>query len=150
MSEEKTAFNQFVTFQIVRLANKYERHADAYLKEFPGMSGKKWRLLVHISQYQQNQPADIAAVMNLDMGMVIGLLSEMCYDGYLASENGSDGIEYLLTDAGVELYETLRPFMQNRQSKLLEGIDQDQLALFHATLNKLHKNTNDLLGDHDL
>lgn len=149
MTDDPASIDQFVTYQVVQLANQFERHADQYLKEFPGMNGKKWRILVHIRKFQHKQPAEIATLMNLDFGYIVGLLSEMSYDGYLVSDNGPDGIEYSLTPAGIELYETLEPFMRNRQRNLIKGIETEQLEQFRHTLRQLQDNTRDYMGKKD-
>ena len=139
------ALDRFVTIKIVQLAQKYAYHANNYLSAFPGMNVHKWRLLVHMVEWGRHAPIDIAKASRREPAEIIGHLSEMVHHGYLEPSFGGDGVHYQITEKGNELYATLLPFMQNRQSRLIEGPDEEQLSLMHSLLDQLVDNVDGLL-----
>lgn len=87
--------------------------------------------------------AEIAAVSMIDKSLVSREIATLKQDGYIATLGGEGkkrgyNARLVLTERGVELAKRISDEATRVQDAVSEGISEEELSAFYATLEKLH------------
>jgi DNA-binding MarR family transcriptional regulator len=145
---------QFVTFQLIRLANAAKANVTRkYLVDF-GLSVPEWRLLAMAIRFEPVRFAELVAKSSIDKGQASRTLQMLTERGLIVAQTlgGSarrtrdSGAPVILTvpPKGRRLYETLLPVAQRNQARLLHLLTRDERRTLYVVLNKLYAAIGDL------
>ncbi len=138
---------QFLTFQIIRLANAAKANVTRrYLAEF-GLSVPEWRLLAMTVRFEPVRFSELVANSSIDKGQASRTLQGLTERGLILAQTlgGStrrtrdSGAPVILTvtPKGRRLYATLLPVAQRNQARLLHLLTRDERKMLYVILNKL-------------
>lgn len=145
---------QFVTFQIIRLANAAKSNVTRkYLADF-GLSVPEWRLLAMAIRFEPVRFSELVANSSIDKGQASRTLQMLTQRGLItvqtlggsARRTRDSGAPVILTvtPKGRRLYGTVLPVAQRNQARLLHLLSRDERRTLFVALNKLFAAIGDL------
>ncbi|MGH8261829.1 MAG: MarR family winged helix-turn-helix transcriptional regulator, partial [Steroidobacteraceae bacterium] len=145
---------QFLTFQIIRLANAAKSNVTRkYLADF-GLSVPEWRLLAMTIRFEPVRFSELVANSSIDKGQASRTLQVLTKRGLIAARSlgggprkaADSGAPVILTTTGKgrRLYDTLLPVAQRNQARLLHLLTRQERKALHVILNKLFAAIGDL------
>ena len=138
---------QFVSLLVTQLAKRFDRHANLYLGQITDISVHDWRLLVHVYNFRKQKLPDVAKVMNLKPEQAAALARSLSEKHFVQLIDGPDGTVLEPTSVGKGVYETILPYMQQRQELLLEGLSEPEQVQMRTLLAKMSRHMDGLLGE---
>lgn len=138
---------QFLTFQIIRLANAAKANVTRkYLADF-GLSVPEWRLLAMTVRFEPVRFSELVANSSIDKGQASRTLQVLTRRGLIAAQTLGGGrrraaesgapVILTITPKGRRLYETLLPVAQRNQARLLYLLTREERRALWTILNKL-------------
>ncbi len=112
------------------------------LDHAPGLGIKSVHIfwLSHLLQYPEGMTAaELASESMVDRSLISREIESLERGGYVSV---SKGRRYILTDEGKRLALEITDIVMDVQDKADEGISEEELFSFYATLEKLHDNFN--------
>lgn len=149
---------QFLTFQIMRLANAAKGNVTRkYLAEF-GLSIPEWRLLAMTIRFEPVRFSVLVANSSIDKGQASRTLQALARRGYIlaqtvggrtrrsrtARESGAP-VVLTVTPKGRKLYDAVIPVARRNQARLLHYLSRNERRALYVVLNKLFA----AIGDRD-
>ncbi|WP_353340093.1 MarR family winged helix-turn-helix transcriptional regulator [Pelagimonas sp. KU-00592-HH] len=136
-----------VTFRLSRLHARLTAQATKILKESAGISLMQWRVFVMIESRGTITPAEIVRQTDLDKSQLSRAVKSMVERGLITSETReSDQRAHSLafTSKGLEVFEQARPYMRDRQARLLNALSAQEREALFAAFQKLDAVADDL------
>ncbi len=138
---------QFVTFQIIRLANAAKANVTRrYLADF-GLSVPEWRLLAMTVRFEPVRFSELVSNSSIDKGQASRTLQGLTQRGLILAQTLGGGarrtrdsgapVILTVTPKGRRLYATLLPVAQRNQARLLHLLTRDERKMLYLILNKL-------------
>jgi len=152
----KLHIGEFLTFQVIRLANAMKANVTRrYLADF-GLSVPEWRLIAMTIRFQPVRFSELVANSSMDKGQASRTLQMLTKRGLIAtrpagraSRRAGDSIAapviLTATPRGRRLYRTLLPVAQRNQARLLGLLSRSERAVLYRALAKLYED----IGNHD-
>jgi len=144
---------QFLTFQLIRLANAAKSNVTRrYLAAF-GLSVPEWRLLAMTVRFQPVRFSELVANSSIDKGQASRTLQVLTKRGLIATRTlaggarrPGDGAPVILTvtPKGRKLYAAALPVAQRNQARLLHLLTREERKTLYTVLNKLYAAIGDL------
>lgn len=145
---------QFLTFQLIRLANAAKANVTRkYLAHF-GLSVPEWRLLAMTVRFQPVRFSELVANSSIDKGQASRTLQVLTRRGLIATRTltggarrrAGDGAPVILTVTakGRKLYATLLPVAQRNQAQLLHLLTREERKTLYLVVTKLYAALGDL------
>lgn len=114
-----------------------------YRKRF-GVGVNEWRVLGELS----NKPGATAAMTARDIGMNKAIASRsiaaLAEKGLIVQEAAGRARQLFLTEAGVEMFERIRPIAGERERVLLQDFDEEELRTLRRLLTRMIDRGDDL------
>jgi len=141
-------FGNFLTFQLIRLANAAKSNVTRrYLADF-GLSVPEWRLLAMTTRFQPVRFSELVANSSMDKGQASRTLQGMIKRGYVATKAPTPGtrkagdtaavpVILTVTAKGRALYKSVLPVAQRNQAKLLQKLTPEERKVLYVILSKL-------------
>ncbi len=151
---ETLHIGQFLTFQIIRLANAAKANVTRrYLADF-GLSVPEWRLLAMTVRFEPVRFAELVANSSIDKGQASRTLHVLTQRGLILAQTLGGGarrtrdsgapVILTVTPKGRRLYATLLPVAQRNQARLLHLLTREERKTLYVALNKLFAAIGDL------
>ncbi len=149
MTEQHTDNNNnpFIARLVFQLAKKIERHGDRYLRRVAQIGVHDWRLLVYIYDYKVARLSEIAQAMNYDPAHMQIMANSLCSRHYARMVETPDGPGVVATSIGEGIYQTILPYMVERQKKLRSVFDDAEFQQMRTLLGKLSVHVDGLLEE---
>jgi DNA-binding MarR family transcriptional regulator len=145
---------QFLTFQLMRLANAAKSNVTRkYLADF-GLSVPEWRLLAMTIRFEPVRFSELVANSSIDKGQASRTLQVLTKRSLISAQSLGGGprrpaesgapVILTVTRKGRRLYETLLPVAQRNQARLLHLLTRQERKSLYVALNKLFAAVGDL------
>ncbi len=138
---------QFAPYFINAIAQKFSRRVSQITREHFGIGLVEWRLLVVLAWDIPITAHNVSDKAHVDRALVTKGFRSLEEKGLITLEpqpTNSRSRLASLTEKGHVLFDQLLPIVLERETCLLQGIDQDERDQFLKTLGKIVKNLNDL------
>ncbi|MEM6306120.1 MAG: MarR family transcriptional regulator [Pseudomonadota bacterium] len=132
----------FVTFRLARTQNKLNAQATAILKSRSDLSLVEWRIILIVQMLDGASMSQIASELQIDKGQLSRKVAAMTKKGLIFSQmdENDQRIQHLhLTPESKELAAQLTPVMQERQRRLLQGVEPRDAETFFRVLARIEK-----------
>lgn len=136
-----------VTFRLSRLHARLTAQATKILKESAGISLMQWRIFVMLESRGTITPAEIVRQTDLDKSQLSRAVKSMVERGLITSETSESDLRahsLAFTEKGLEIFERARPYMRERQSRLLNALSKPEQDALFAAFQKLDAVFDDL------
>ncbi|MCP5085282.1 MAG: MarR family transcriptional regulator [Rhodobacteraceae bacterium] len=131
---------QMVTFRLARLHAKTNAQSTRILNKSAGITLSQWRIMVLIESHGKTSPKEFVKHTKFDKGLVSRTIKGMIKNGLLYAESSdSDQRSHSvdMTEKGLALFERARPYMRERQVRLLDCLNKDERNALFESFDKL-------------
>ena len=132
--------DDFITYQVVVLAQMFGREATRTYAEKWGLSLPRYRVLTVLGKLPPVSLLELTTHTQMDKGQISRVVGQLEDDGLLAREaDANDGRRQILslTESGKELFRQTIEVSEIRQNEILSVLTGDELEALKNTLNKL-------------
>lgn len=137
---EDLEITRFLSYRIVRVHQALNAQAIAVLDSVAGITLTQWRLIAMIGSGTATTARDVARKAMIDPAMISRTTKALEEMGLLTtSRPDSDRrvVEMTLTPRGREIFNRTLPYMQARQSALLDTLEPEEQDFIFGILDKL-------------
>lgn len=143
-------FDDYIVGDLSRVANRLARGASAQYRRQFGITVTEWRILHNLAERRQKTASEICDHTGIDKGPISRALRNLEARGHVEREPDradSRRIVLRLTDAGRALHDRIMPVALERQSILLQCLDEAESRQLKGILEKLKESSRTLDRD---
>lgn len=132
--------HQMVTFRLSRLNARLNAQATKILAKSAGITLMQWRVFVMLEALGRITPSEIVRRTGLDKSQLSRAIKTMIDQGLVTSQSSeSDQRAHYIrfTKKGLNVFHRARPLMRNRQERLSNALDQNELEVLFRAFEKL-------------
>lgn len=128
-------------YAITRTSRAVLRFLTGYLRSY-SITPEQWTVVKRVFEYEGITQKELAVISDKDPATLAKILDILEREGLIARKtNDEDRRSYLIfiTDQGVKLRNEVYEHLEQVFSKVLEGIPQEELAVFNKVLFKIEE-----------
>jgi DNA-binding MarR family transcriptional regulator len=147
--EELAPITAMVSSKLMVLANLLKRGAMLRYKRLAGLSSVEFGLVASLGRRPPMSVAALAQAVGQDKGQISRALAELVFRKLVAKAiNPEDNREVLvsLTRAGLAAHDAMVAGAQERNQRLLEGLDITQMAVLLEQIDRLTRKAEQMLA----
>ncbi len=130
----------FLTYNLARAQVALNQQAARTLQKSSDLTLTQWRILALIGTAGEAQSTELSRKHAIDKGLLSRNIKALSQDGLVkvVRSKGDRRVQKLrLTPGGQSLFETLLPIMEERQNRLRNVLEPEELKMFEIALAKL-------------
>ncbi|MFD1134985.1 MarR family transcriptional regulator [Paenibacillus urinalis] len=129
-------------YAITRTSRAVLRFLTGYLRSY-AITPEQWTVVKRVYEHDGITQKELAAISDKDPATLAKILDILEREGLIVRKtNKEDRRSYLIyiTDQGVKLRDEVYEHLEQVFSKVLDGIPQDELAVFNKVLGQIEDN----------
>jgi DNA-binding MarR family transcriptional regulator len=145
--QRRLDLDSYIPCQLAKLSNTVIRSVTSLFEEWFDISIPEWKVMAVIEKTPGMSAVDVAQHAGLDTVAVSRAVTKLMDAGRVRREFGREDRRRSileLTEAGRELFAKMTPLAASLQSSLLEGLTEEEKAVFEKTLKLLSAKSRDL------
>lgn len=138
--EKSLELDAYIPCQLVTLSNNINRSVASLFEEWFEISIPEWKVMGVVMKMPGMSAVDVASHANLDTVAVSRAVTKLMDANYMLREFGKEDRRRSmleLTQTGKELYARITPLAESLQSSLLQGLTDEERAVFEKALKTL-------------
>ncbi|MCM3782557.1 MarR family transcriptional regulator [Neobacillus mesonae] len=138
----KRSKEEMYGYAITKTSRSLLRFLTGHLKGY-GITPEQWTVLKRVSEYDGISQKELAAVADKDPATLAKMLDIMEREEIIArSTNPEDRRSFLIciTGKGMDLKNTVHEFLEQIFDDVIEGIPDEEIAVFNRVLLQIEKN----------
>jgi len=143
--EQVLNYDQYLLHLISTFSNRAKALSSSqYLSEF-GLGSVEMRVIASLAYRPEQKAAQVCELISIDKGAASRAFNRLAQEGLIHS-NTPEGKQKLwsLTPSGWELHRRFLKLVLAREQRLIAGICEADLVIFHRTLMALTSNLSEL------
>ena len=135
-------FRSFITFRLGKTTNLLNAQAAHILRKHSDLSLTEWRIISLINAVDETTASEIVKTTFIDKGQISRTVRSLANKGLVLAkqrESSRRQMALKLSPDGKALHRRVVAIMANRQRHLTSEFTDDELAAFHAALDKLDR-----------